>query len=267
MIPKIIHYCWFGNNPIPEKDLKCIESWRKFCPDYEIKQWDENNYDIKKNKYMYDAYKAEKWGFVPDYARLDIIYNNGGIYLDTDVELVKSLDELLENEAFMGFESVYYVAPGLGFGAEKGHSGIKQMLDAYEKLEFVRPDGSLDLTPSPIINSAQLVANGAVMNNQMQEVLGIKLYPSEYFCPLNYGTGIFNQTENTFSIHHYNMSWVDDNIKKWHSLEQKITRKAGRDKAKKIIMFVSFPDRVYHKFKKLGFKDTVRFAIKKIKKQ
>ena len=105
MIPKIIHYCWFGGAELPEKDRKCIESWKKFCPDYQIIEWNENNYDVTKNTYMYQAYQAKKWGFVPDYARLDIIYQHGGIYLDTDVELVKNLDSLLENDAFMGFVS------------------------------------------------------------------------------------------------------------------------------------------------------------------
>ena len=127
MIPKKIHYCWFGNNPLPEKDRKCIESWKKYCPNYEIIRHDENNYDISKNKYMKQAYESKKWGFVPDYARLDIIYNEGGIYLDTDVELTKNLDELLKYDAYMGFEDDIHVSPGLGFGAIKHHEGIKKL--------------------------------------------------------------------------------------------------------------------------------------------
>ena len=128
MIPKIIHYCWFGGNEIPENDKKCIESWKKYCPDYKIIRWDESNYDYKKNSYMREAYEAKKWGFVPDYARLDIIYNYGGIYLDTDVELLKSLDEILDCEGFFGFESENLVNLGLGFGAVKGNEIIRDMM-------------------------------------------------------------------------------------------------------------------------------------------
>ena len=130
MIPKIIHYCWFGGNEIPEHDKKCIESWKKYCPDYKIIRWDESNYDYKKNSYMREAYEAKKWGFVPDYARLDIVYEHGGIYLDTDVELVKNIDELLEHKAYMGFEvGGEFVSPGLGFGAEKNFPLFKKMME------------------------------------------------------------------------------------------------------------------------------------------
>ena len=133
MIPKIIHYCWFGNGPIPEKDKKCINSWKKYCSDYKIIQWNEKNYDITKNKYMNQAYQQKKWGFVPDYARLDIIYTYGGIYLDTDVEIIKSFDSLLSNRGFAGFERPDYVNLGLGFGAEAENIIIKKMLG---KMQF-----------------------------------------------------------------------------------------------------------------------------------
>lgn len=264
MIPKIIHYCWFGGNPIPEKDRKCIESWKKFCPDYEIRQWDETNYDVTKNKYMYDAYRFKKWGFVPDYARLDIVYTYGGIYLDTDVEIVRGFDDLLKNDAFMGFEGGKNVNPGLGFGAEKGHKGIYNIIKMYDDLNFVKEDGSLNLTPSPVMNSEILVKNGAYMNDQLQEVMGIKLYPSEYFCPMDYVTGVITKTDNTYSIHHFNMSWVDPNIKKWKLREQKVARTFGKSGARQIIRAVSFPDRVYYKIKTLGLRDAVLFALNKI---
>ena len=119
MIPKVIHYCWFGGNPIPEKDRRYIEGWKEKCPDYEIIEWNERNYDVSKNKYMAQAYEEKKWGFVSDYARLDLVYQYGGIYFDTDVELLKPLDNLLELEMFCGFESTKYVNFGIGFGAEK----------------------------------------------------------------------------------------------------------------------------------------------------
>ena len=137
MIPKIIHYCWFGGESLPESAIKCINSWKKFCPDYEIIRWDESNYDVTKNVYMKEAYEAKKWGFVPDYARLDIVYNYGGIYMDTDVELLKPLDDLLGCNAYMGVEKPGIVALGLGFGAEKGNSVIGDLLEEYNDKRFI----------------------------------------------------------------------------------------------------------------------------------
>lgn len=265
MIPKKIHYCWFGGNPIPEKDQKCIESWKKFCPDYEIIRWDESNYDISKNQYMQDAYNEKKWGFVPDFARLDIIYTHGGIYLDTDVELIKSFDSILDNQAFMGFEGASDIAPGLAFGAEQGHNGIKILRDMYDNVSFYKKDGSLNLTPSPFMATELLKKHGAVINDKMQKVLDITIYPTEYFAPMNYATGLLNCTENTLSIHWYNMSWVDENYKKWHKKEQLIARKLGKKNAKRIIRIICIPDRVYTKFKNLGFKEASRFYINKFK--
>lgn len=267
MIPKIIHYCWFGGGEIPEADQKCIESWKKHCPDYKIILWNESNYDISKNKYMLDAYNSKKWGFVPDYARLDIIYNYGGIYLDTDVELLKNLDDLLENNAFMGREKSNYINPGLGFGAIPHHEGIGKLLHIYDELKFIKEDGSFDLIPSPIRNTEFLQQFGAVLSEEFQEILDISVYPSEYFCPINYATGEIVMCPQTYSIHHYSMSWVDPIIRKWKLREQKFTRKIGRKNAKRIVRILSFPDRVVHKFKVLGIKKTFSFIVKKIERR
>lgn len=256
MIPKKIHYCWFGNNPIPEKDQKCIDSWKKFCPDYEIIQWNESNYDVRKNKFISQAYDMKKWAFVSDYARLDIIYNNGGIYLDTDVEIVKSLDTLLENEAFMGFEKGRVIATGLGFGAVPRQKGIKLLRDSYDNLEFVDEKGNqkkADDTNCPIINSKVLTEKGAVMNDQMQNVFGITLYPTEYFCPFNSTTGDLNCTENTYSIHWYSMSWVDDFDKKWRNRQQKFAKQFGEKTAYKMVVILGFPGRTIRKIKNYLF--------------
>lgn len=132
MIPKKIHYCWFGKNPLPNEVKKCIESWKLFCPDYEIIEWNEENYDVFKIDYMAEAYKAEKYAFVSDYARLDIIYNNGGIYLDTDVELIRPLDDLLHHSCYLGMELPGRVATGLGFGAVKGNNFLYENMKYYE---------------------------------------------------------------------------------------------------------------------------------------
>lgn len=223
MIPKVIHYCWFGGKPIPEKDKKCIESWKKFCPDFEIKEWNENNYDIEKNKYMAAAYKEKKWGFVPDYARFDIIYKEGGFYLDTDVELIRPLEELRENEAYMGFESKRWINGGIGFGAKAGNELIKELRDMYENINFYNEDGSLNMKPSPYYITELLEKNGLQCNNKMQLIGTMKIYPTEYFAAKDYNTGKVTKTENTISIHHYNASWQSPQKK----LKLKIKRILG----------------------------------------
>jgi len=209
-IPKKIHYCWFGGNPIPVHLQKCIESWSKFCPDYEIIKWEESNYDVNKNLYMKQAYEAKKWGFVSDYSRLDVIYNYGGIYLDTDVEIVKSFDDLLYDEMFCGFESNCYIAFGLGFGAVMGHPILKSVMEIYEKLNFLNDDGSLNLTPCPYYQSEILSQYGFKLNNKYQNINGVAVYPSEVFCPTNFMKSVEYFTMNTYSIHHYEASWMMD---------------------------------------------------------
>ena len=156
MIPKKIHYCWFGGNPKPEIIEKCIASWRKFCPDYEIIEWNESNYDINKSVFMKEAYECKKWGFVPDYARFDIVSEHGGFYLDTDVELLDSLDSLLEYDAIFAFETARNIACGLGFGSVKNHKSVNQCLETYKNKHFVI-DGKMDQTPSPRINTNSLI--------------------------------------------------------------------------------------------------------------
>ena len=152
-IPKVIHYCWFGKGEMPKIAKKCIKSWEKYCPDYEIICHNEDNFDLSQNRYMREAYEEIKWAFVSDFARLKIIYDNGGIYLDTDVELIKPIDDLLENKGFMGFDEKGIDATGLGNGAEKGNEIIGEFLKDYYDIPFVLPDGSYDLTPCPDRNT------------------------------------------------------------------------------------------------------------------
>lgn len=220
MIPKVIHYCWFGGNPIPEKDKRYIESWKNMCPDYEIVQWDESNYDITKNRYMKEAYEAKKWGFVPDFARLDIIYENGGIYLDTDVELIKNLDDLLDNKGFMGFEDGKNVNPGSCIAAEKNHPTIKKLMDIYKDLSFLNQDGTYNTTPSPVMNTDFLLEHGLKQNDQKQIVADLTIYPTEYFCPKDFFTEKINVTNSTYSIHWFNASW--------HTPREKLFLKIGK---------------------------------------
>lgn len=225
MIPKIIHYCWFGGNPLPEKDKKCIESWKKYCPDYEIKEWNESNYDLNKNKYMRDAYNEKKWGFVPDYARFDIIYSEGGFYLDTDVELVKSLDELRYNKAYMGFEGGMWINGGIGFGAEAKNQIIGELRDMYDNFCFYNIDGTLNLKPSPLYITEFLEKRGLKRNNKIQIIDDVKIYPIEYFAPKDYISGKLKLTSNTISIHQYNASWFSPKKKIMRKIKSLIGEK------------------------------------------
>lgn len=225
MIPKVIHYCWFGGNDIPEKDLKCIESWKKYCPDYEIIEWNEKNYNLGKNKYMEDAYKEKKWGFVPDYARFDIIYNHGGFYLDTDVELVKSLDELRTNKGYMGFEGGKWVNGGIGFGAEANNATIKGLRDMYDEKSFYNEDGTLNLKPSPYYITEFLENKGLKRNNKEQTVGELKIYPTDFFAAKDYETGKLHLTPNTISIHRYNSSWMTKKQKRARAIKHIIGEK------------------------------------------
>ena len=208
-IPKVIHYCWVGGKPLTPLAQKCLDSWRYFCPEYKIIRWDESNYNFAKHPYMKQAYEAKMWGFVPDYARLDIIYQHGGIYLDTDVEIIKPLDDLLIDNFFAGFESREIIALGLGFGAEAHHTVLKGMMDDYDNYAFTNADGSLNLLPSPQIQTKFLRKYYHIKddNGKIQKMKEITIYPKEYFCPKDFLTGKINITDHTYSIHHYASSW------------------------------------------------------------
>lgn len=257
MIPKIIHYCWFGGNEIPAKDQQFIDSWRKNCPDYEIKIWNESNYDVSKNTYMKQAYDAKKWGFVPDYARLDIIYNYGGIYLDTDVEIIQSFDEFLINKGFAGFEGDKHVALGLGFGAEKNNLLIKKLMDQYENRSFIKEDGSLDTTASPILSTIIFQEEGFMMNGERQSLNGFTLYPTDVLCPMDYKTGKLTLTENTRSIHWYNASWFTENQKKEFNTKQRINKLFGVKMGSAIFKIIKYSKNPKRLFYRLIYKDDV----------
>lgn len=214
MIPKKIHYCWFGENSLPDLAKKCIESWKKYCPDYEIIEWNESNYDVRKNLYMEEAYEAEKWAFVSDYARLDIIYNYGGIYLDTDVELLKKLDDLLNYPVFLATEKIGLVATGLIFGAEPKNESILMMLNEYKDAHFKIEDKVYDLLPCPKRNTKPFLKIGLKKTKEIQNLGKVIIFPPEYFCPMDNETKEVNITLNTYSIHHYGASWISQNEKK-----------------------------------------------------
>lgn len=208
LIPKKIHYCWFGKGEIPDQNKRWMESWSKYCPDYEIIRWDESNYDVTKNQYMYEAYQAIKWGFVPDYARMDIIYNYGGIYLDTDVELLKNLDELLYQKAFAGVDATRNISLGLGFGACKGCAIIREVRDFYLDKRFRNNDGSLNMVPAPTLQKNFFIRKGYVNNGEYQVIDEMTVYPEKVLSTKCIYTGKITQTKYSFSIHHYDGSWT-----------------------------------------------------------
>ena len=216
MIPKIIHYCWFGQNPKPSLLHRCLASWKKYCPDYEIIEWNEDNFDLNCCNYVREAYDAKKWAFVTDYARLKIVYDHGGIYLDTDVELLKSFDDLLDYPSFFGFEDGQSVNTGLGFGAEKGNPIVEDMLRGYDNIHFFQPNGTLDLLPCPIRNTKAIQSRLEGHSSAIIRTPDGVFFPPEYFCPLSPDGSTKHITENTFSIHWFSASWLDEDEKVVH---------------------------------------------------
>ena len=222
MIPKIIHYCWFGGNPKTKKMEQCIESWRKFCPDFQIIEWNEENFIIEEQcQFVREAYRLKKYAFVSDVARLKVVYENGGVYLDTDVELIKPIDTLLTCPCFLGWQDNNFVANGLGFGAEKGNPVVKENLQAYSNIPFVNKDGSLNMKACPIYTTEVLLRHGLKMDNRNIQTLDeAVVYPVEYFNPLDDATNRLAVTNQTFSIHWYAKTWVS----KRNKVRNRITR-------------------------------------------
>lgn len=213
MIPKVIHYCWFGGKPLPESAKKCIDSWRKFLPDYEVKEWNESNYNVHKIPYIHEAYDAKKYAFVSDYARYDILHQFGGVYFDTDVEVIQTMDDIIEKGPYMGIEVpaksniTPLVNPGLGIGAPANLTFYKKILDYYRNLHFLGKDGKPNEVTIVTHTSKVLAESGMQPVNEIQQVESIWIYPVDYFNPLNDLTAELKITENTRSIHWYTKTW------------------------------------------------------------
>lgn len=212
-IPKIIHYCWFGGKEKPKLAKRCLESWLKYFPEYEIKEWNEGNFDVNITPFTKDAYASKKYAFVSDYARFWILYHYGGIYFDTDVEVIKPMDHIIANGPFLGLEVDPFlhkwmgINPGLGMGAFPKMDIYLQMLKLYESLSFRTKDS--DLPNSVVVNTRDILEqNGLKFTNKIQIVKGITIYPKDYFCPLDETMGKLFITENTVSIHWFNKSWI-----------------------------------------------------------
>lgn len=258
MIPKKIHYCWFGGKPLDDRAIKCVESWRRFFPDYEIIQWNESNFDITRVNFMEQAYSAKKWAFVSDVARLLIVYENGGIYFDTDVEVIKSYDDLINEstKAFMGIEMDGSVSSGLGFGAVKFHPFLKKHIDLYEQLDFLEYKENISDIACPILTTRLLEPAGFVKENRKQIVEDIEIYPSIYFAPMDYKTGKIKITERTHSIHWYNASWQDKDKKKEQDQLRKLSAILGTKLAETLYGVMSC-------MKREGIFNYVTYRIKK----
>ena len=255
MIEKKIHYCWFGGKPFGEKEKKCIESWKKFCKDYEIIEWNESNCDLTINNFVKQAYERKRYSFVSDYFRCYAVYNHGGIYLDTDVEIIKPLDDLLSNHAYFGIENNEdgnSVASGLGFGCEKNHFVLKELLDKYDEIDFIDENGKERNVPCPKLETEVLKKYGFNDKlNETQKLIDITIYSSEYFSPKSYEIGKLEITENTYSIHHYSMSWVDEDWRVLKEKEWQIIQKYGEEKSEKKIKRLRFWTRVKRKIRKI----------------
>lgn len=204
MIPKIIHYCWFGRSEKSKLAQKCIASWKRFCPEYQIIEWNEDNFDVELNAYTRMCYEQKKYAFLSDYVRLLVVEKHGGLYFDTDVEVLRSMDLLLEHPAWFGFESDEYINTGVGFGAEAGNPVVQAMLEEYTPLL----DGSREVIGCPLLNTQALVKQGLKRDGTYQVLDHAVVYPEEYFNPYDDPTGRLNRTQNTYSVHWYAKSWL-----------------------------------------------------------
>jgi hypothetical protein len=282
-IPKVIHYCWFGGNDLPELAIKCIDSWKKYFPDYEIKEWNESNFDVSICHYSQEAYEEKKWAFVSDYARFWILYHYGGLYFDTDVEVIRDFSDIIANGPFMGCEknmlpykySLQHtkdgeinsknglkVAPGLGLAATPGLNLYREILEYYSYQHFIN-------TETVVTKTTNILKEHGFnpFQNGIQHIESIWIYPSEYFCPKDYFSGRLNITSNTRSIHHYTASWYSNRERKDLEVMQKCNTKFGSEFGYKIWRCYTLPIRVHNKIHQLGIFGTLKYIYSKLKRK
>lgn len=235
MIPKIIHYCWFGRGQMPELAVRCIESWKKYLPEYELMLWNEDTFDLDMYPYAREAYDNRKFAFVTDVVRLWVLEKFGGVYLDTDVEILKPLDDLLKLPAFTGYEASMANAPVTGLMASASHGiWVREQLAYYDGLHFIKEDGSLNLTPNTVTIAKIMEAGGFIIDGKYRVYKDdMHVFPVDYFCPLT-STRVLKCTKNTYCIHHFAGSWVEKTrgqvVKEWI-----IEHIIGRKRADKIV--------------------------------
>ncbi len=230
---KTIHYCWFGRSEKPKLVKKCIDSWKKNLPDYRIIEWNEDNFDISKNRFVAEAYSDRNFAFVSDYVRAFVLYNYGGIYVDTDVEVLKSFDPFLNDNMFLGFEEGNFVGTCV-MGTEKGHEIMKCYLDHYENMTYFNEDGTKYTDTNVILLTKLLDERGLVRNNELQTFSGITVYPRTYFSPYDYINGISYITDESVAIHHFAQLWLPKNVRFKTDIKRIIINIIGGENLKKI---------------------------------
>lgn len=231
---KTIHYCWFGRGEKPKLTLKCIETWKKFLPDYEIKEWNEDNFDISQCKFAKEAYEDRNFAFVSDYVRAKVLYSEGGIYFDTDVEALKNFDKFINNKFFVGFEEKAYVGTCV-MGAEPGAELLREYISHYENASYFNADGTKYTDTNVLLLTRLLEERGLVRNDKEQLVDGyIKVYPRTFFSPYDYINGINYITDNSFAIHHFIQSWLPKRTRIKSAVKRKIVKIIGGENVKKL---------------------------------
>lgn len=259
MIPKIIHYCWFGGKPLPDKVKEYIETWKKNLPGYSIKQWDESNFDLESSPiYVKQALERKKWAYVTDFVRLNALVNEGGIYLDTDVEVLSSFDKFLEHEAFSCFENEVEVSTAI-LGCEKGHPLFKEFLETYYDRKFILDDGTMDLTTNVVILTGLCKKYGLVSNNNLQTVGGLTVYPKEYFSPKSYETGEIHKTKNTVAIHNFAGTWQSKEYAISFAIKQKLNKYGTIGRLTGIV--IAFPFTFIDHVKFAGWSNSIKYYL------
>jgi mannosyltransferase OCH1-like enzyme len=250
-IPRIIHYCWFGGKPLPPLAKKCVISWKKYLPGYKIMRWDENTFDVNAHPFTKEALESKKWAFITDYVRLYVLHEIGGVYLDSDVEITKPIDKFLVHAAFSSFESPFHIPTGL-MASAKGNSWINTLLRYYDGKHFVDKDGNPELiTNTDIITKISKDKFNLEINNTYQILPGdIHIYPSDYFCPMNWEIQKIEPTENSYALHHFAGSWIEGKEKEKYI---KFRKRLGK-KLQNIIggsFYETFANITWRKFLKL----------------
>lgn len=228
-IPAVINYCWFGRKQMSDHDKRCIDSWYKYCPDYEIVEWNEDNYDITKNLYMRQSYEMNKFGYTPDFARIDILFNRGGFYFDTDVEMKRNIDPLRKQTAFCSFEEYPMINFGGGSGAVKGHPMLKKILDFRKEAIFNYGNGVYNNTSCGYFETTPLWRAGLKLDGSYQKVNGMAVYPYIYFHSKSSITGEIHKSELSYSVHDFNWSWLDQESRRKMETDQNENKKVIKE--------------------------------------
>lgn len=250
-IPKIIHYCWFGGKPKPELAEKCIKSWKKFCPDFEILEWNEDNFDVAAApKYVQQAYECKRWAFVSDFVRLKALTEMGGVYMDTDVEVIKPLTPYLHHRAFAGFEHPERVQTGL-LACEKDFPLFQRFLAHYDTASFLQSDGTPDVTTNVEVLTRLCLERGMICNDSYQEIDGLALYSREIFCPIDFDTKKLRKTRKTVTIHWFSGSWHTEEELEAMRQEKLQQRREQRSNFRYALGNKLFGEKGYEKLKSL----------------